>query len=68
MFSDEALLSYPDWKLLFVVHTDASDKQLGAFISQNNKPIAFFSKKLRKPQCNYTTTEKEILAILECLK
>ena len=68
MVSDKTLLSYPDWKLPFKVHTDASDKQLGAFISQNNKPIAFFSKKLRKPQCNYTTTEKEILAIVECLK
>ena len=55
MFSDEALLSYPDWKLLFAVHTDASDKQLGAFISQNNKPIYFFSSKLNKPQRYYTT-------------
>ena len=64
----ENLLSYPDWKLPFTVHTDASDKKLGSFISQNNKPIAFFSRKLGKTQRNYTTTEKELLAILECLK
>ena len=58
MISAETLLSYPDWKILFTVHTDASDKQLGAVISQNNKPIVFFSIKLCNPQSNYTTTKK----------
>ena len=67
MVSDETLLSYPYWKLPFTVQTYASDKQLGAVISQNNKPIAIFSKKLSKPQHNYTTTKKEILAVVECL-
>ena len=68
MVSVETLLSYPDWKLPFTVHTDAYDKQLGAVISQNNKPIAFLSSKLSKLQRNYTTTEKELVAILDCLK
>ena len=61
----ETLLSYPDWKLTFTVHTDAFDKHLGSVISQNNKPIAFFSSKLSKPHRNYTTTEKELLSIVE---
>ena len=65
MVSAETLLSYPYWKLPFTVHTDASDKQLGNVISQNNKPIDFLSRKLGKPQLNYATTEKEPLAILE---
>ena len=68
MVSDETLLSNPDWKLPFTVHTYASDKQLGAVVSQNNKPISFLSRKLRKPQRNYMTTKKELLAIVECLK
>ena len=68
MVSAETLLSYPDWKMTFTVHTDASDKQLGAVVSQNNKPISFLSRKLRKPQRNYMTTKKELLAIVECLK
>ena len=68
MVSAETLLSYPDWKLPLTVHTDDYDKQLGAVISQNNRPIAFLSRKLGKPQRNYTTTEKELLAIVECLK
>ena len=68
MVAQEVFLTYPDWKLPFNVYTDASDKQLGAVISQNNKPIAFFSQRLTKPQRNYTTTEKELLSIVECLK
>ena len=52
----ETLLSYPDCKIPFTVHTDASDEQLCAVTSQNNKLIAFFSRKLIKPQRNYATT------------
>ena len=47
---------------------DASGLQLGAVISQNKKPIAFYSRKLNPAQRNYTTTEQEILAIVESLK
>ena len=68
MVSAETLLSFPDWKIPFTVHTDASYKKLGAVISQNNKPIALFSKILIKPQRNYTTTKKELLVIVEYLK
>ena len=68
MVSAETLMSYPYRKLPFILHIDASDKHLGDVISQNNKPIAFFSRKLIKPQRNCTTTEKEILAIVEFLK
>ena len=42
MISSETLLHFPDWKIPFTVHPDASDQQLGAVISQNNKPIDFF--------------------------
>ena len=68
MISEETLLTYPDWTKPFTVHTDASDYQLGAVISQDNKPIAFFTRRLSKAQKNYTTTEKELLSIVECLK
>ena len=64
----EVLLAYPDFNLPFEIHTDASKTQLGAVISQNGKPLAFFSRKLNSAQLNYTTTEKELLSIVETLK
>ena len=68
MVSEETLLSYLHQTISFTVHTDASDKQFGDVIIQNNKPIYFFSRVPRKPQSNYTRTEKEILTIVEWLK
>jgi hypothetical protein len=46
----ETILAYPDFSKPFVIHTDASDYQLGAVISQNEKPIAFYSRKLSGAQ------------------
>jgi hypothetical protein len=41
---------------------------LGAVITQNNRPIAFFSRKLSGAQSKYTVTELELLVIVETLK
>jgi hypothetical protein len=68
LLSKEVLLTYPNFNEPFDVHTDASDLQLGAVISQKGVPIAFYSRKLNKVQRNYTTTERELLAIVETLK
>ena len=66
--SRDALLAYPNFNKTFEIHTDASKTQLGAVISQDNKPIAFYSRKLNPAQTRYTTTERELLAIVETLK
>ena len=60
--------AYPDFNEEFVIHTDASHTQLGAVISQRGKPIAFYSRKLKPEQTRYTTTERELLSIVETLK
>ena len=64
----EAMLAYPDFDDEFILHTDASHTQLGAVISQKGKPIAFYSRKLKPEQTRYTTTERELLSIVETLK
>jgi RNase H-like domain found in reverse transcriptase/Reverse transcriptase (RNA-dependent DNA polymerase)/Integrase zinc binding domain len=68
IIAQEVLLTHPNFSKPFEIHTDASKYQLGSVISQEGKPIAFYSRKLTPPQLNYTTTEKELLAIVETLK
>ena len=50
IISRETLLAHPDYSKPFVIHTDASHCQLGAVISQDNKPIAFYSRMLNDAQ------------------
>jgi hypothetical protein len=68
IISKETLLVYPNFNEPFQIHTDASHRQLGAVISQKGMPIAFWSKKPKDAQVHYTTTERELLSIVECLK
>jgi hypothetical protein len=64
----ETVLAYPDFSKPFVIYMDASSMQLGAVITQDNRLIAFFSRKLSKTQQKYSVTEIELLAIVETLK
>jgi transposase InsO family protein len=61
-------LSYPDFHKSFDIYTDASKYQLGAVITQDKKPIAFYSRKLTDAQTRYTVGELELLSIVETLR
>ena len=56
--SEEVILAYPAYGELFVIYTDASTKQLGAVITQNGIPVAFFSQKLTDAETKYSVTEQ----------
>ncbi len=64
----DVVLAYPDFSKVFEIYTDASSKQLGAVIAQDNRPITFFSRKLSDTQRKYSVTKIELLAIVEILK
>jgi hypothetical protein len=64
----EVVLAYPCFLKPFEIYTDASTLQLGAVITQENRPIAFFSWKLSGVQSKYTITKLELLASVETLK
>ncbi|CAL1370582.1 unnamed protein product [Linum trigynum] len=58
----------PDWSLFFELMCDASDYAVGAVLGQRRgrhfQPICYASKTLNDAQENYTTTEKELLAVI----
>ena len=62
------LLTYLDNNVTFKIHTDGSVFQLGVVISQKDKPIAFYSRKLTDYQKRYTVIEREVLSIVKTLK
>ncbi len=64
----EVVLAYPDYSKVFEIYTDASSKQLGAVITQENRPIVFFSWKLSPTQRKYSVTKIELVAIIKTLK
>ena len=68
VISQEAMLAFPDFGKTFHIYTDASDYQLGGMIMQNDKPLAFYTRKLNDAQKRYTTGEQELLGIVETLK
>ncbi len=51
----ETVLANPDFSKPFEIYTDASSMQLGAVITQGNRPIAFFSRKLSETQQKYSS-------------
>ena len=61
-------LAYPDYTQGFEVYTDSSKLQLGAVITQANRSLSFFSRKLSPAQQKCSVTEQELLAIVETLQ
>ena len=67
------ILVFPDWKRPFHVHVDTSSISLGIILAQPgdggiDHPIAFASRKLSSTERNYTTTEREGLAMVYALQ
>lgn len=68
----EPILQYPDFNKEFNLTVDASNYALGAILSQKHGdkllPIAYASRTLNRAEGNYSTTEKECLAIVWAVK
>jgi hypothetical protein len=71
LLSSAPIMKPPDWSLPFEIMCDASDFAMGAVLGQrvDKLPHAIYyaSKTLMDAQVNYTTTEKELLAVIFAL-
>ncbi len=74
--SSARVLHFPDFSRDFVVHTDASEKGVGAFLAQPSRGstdgkdldiVAYYSKRFSKSQQHYSPTMKECLAVVWAL-
>ena len=50
-----------------IVHGDASKIAIGGYLSQNSRPIAFWSRKLTPTERRYGTPHREALAMKELI-
>ncbi|GJV17928.1 reverse transcriptase domain-containing protein [Tanacetum coccineum] len=66
--TEAPILIAPNWDLPFELMCDASDYAIGAVLGQRHekhfRPIHYASKTMTEAESNYTTTEKEMLAVV----
>ncbi len=62
------VLKLPDFDKDFEIHSDASDFAIRGVIVQDGRPVAFESKKLSETERRWPTHEKEMWAVIHCLK
>jgi hypothetical protein len=66
------ILVFPDWSKAFYVHVDVYSIALGVVLTQPGEgdidhPLSFARRKLSTTKVNYTTTEREGLAMVYAL-
>uniref|UniRef100_A0A803N8Q4 RNA-directed DNA polymerase n=1 Tax=Chenopodium quinoa TaxID=63459 RepID=A0A803N8Q4_CHEQI len=66
--SSKLVLKLPEFDKSFEVHNDALGRAIGGVLVQDGHPIAFEGRKLKEAEEKYSAHEKEMLAVVHCLR
>lgn len=62
------VLILPDFDVTFELHSDTSKLGIGVVLSQNSRPVAFFSEKLSGARSRYSTYDVEFYAVVQSVR
>ena len=62
------ILVFTNFNKVFTIECDGRNRAIGGVLSQEGKPVAFFSEKLNEGKQKYSTYDLEIHALVQCLR
>jgi hypothetical protein len=63
LMTADVMCAYPNHNKPYHIYTDASNYQLGACIMKDERPVAYYSKKLNSAQINMQQLTKNFFVL-----